>query len=107
MWIAEGRIAAIASGLSAGANETVIDAAGAWLLPGLPTKGDMATESAAALDGVRERGYIREGDYANLVLMTLYISVAGRHWKVTSCPAIRTSWVNGAMVWTQAGYFMV
>lgn len=58
-----GRIDTIASGLAAAANETVLDAAGGWLLPGmiddqvhfrepgLTAKGDMATESAAAVAG--------------------------------------------------------
>ena len=58
-----GRIETIASGLSADAGETVIDAEGAWLMPGmiddqvhfrepgLTAKGDMATESAAAVAG--------------------------------------------------------
>ena len=61
--VVAGRIAGIDASLSAGANETVIDAAGAWLLPGmiddqvhfrepgLTAKGDMATESAAAVAG--------------------------------------------------------
>ena len=61
--VVAGRIAGIDASLSAGANETVIDAEGAWLLPGmiddqvhfrepgLTAKGDMATESAAAVAG--------------------------------------------------------
>jgi dihydroorotase len=61
--VVDGRIAGIDASLSAGANETVIDAEGAWLLPGmiddqvhfrepgLTAKGDMATESAAAVAG--------------------------------------------------------
>ncbi len=61
--IAEGRIAEIGGGLSARTNETVIDAKGRRLLPGmiddqvhfrepgLEHKGDLATESAAAVAG--------------------------------------------------------
>jgi dihydroorotase len=57
------RIETIASSLQAEARETVIDAGGAWLMPGmiddqvhfrepgLTAKGDMATESAAAVAG--------------------------------------------------------
>ncbi|XQA66622.1 dihydroorotase [Xanthomonas sacchari] len=61
--IANGRIAAIAPQLAAREGETVVDAAGRWLLPGmiddqvhfrepgLTHKGDIATESAAAVAG--------------------------------------------------------
>ncbi|KGM54863.1 dihydroorotase [Lysobacter daejeonensis GH1-9] len=61
--IEDGRIAEIGSGLSARGNETVVDAAGRRLLPGmiddqvhfrepgLEYKADMATESAAAVAG--------------------------------------------------------
>ncbi|WP_420010137.1 dihydroorotase [Xanthomonas sacchari] len=61
--IADGRIVAIAPQLAARAGETVVDAAGRWLLPGmiddqvhfrepgLTHKGDIATESAAAVAG--------------------------------------------------------
>jgi len=61
--IADGRIAAIGSGLQARAGEQVVDAAGRWLLPGmiddqvhfrepgLTHKGDIASESAAAVAG--------------------------------------------------------
>ena len=61
--VLDGRIDAIAGSLSAGAGETVLDAEGAWLLPGmiddqvhfrepgLTAKGDMATESAACVAG--------------------------------------------------------
>ncbi|MDQ1093649.1 dihydroorotase [Xanthomonas sacchari] len=61
--IADGRIAAIAPQLAARDGETVVDAAGRWLLPGmiddqvhfrepgLTHKGDIATESAAAVAG--------------------------------------------------------
>jgi len=61
--IENGRIAAIGSGLQARAGEKVVDAAGRWLLPGmiddqvhfrepgLTHKGDIATESAAAVAG--------------------------------------------------------
>ena len=61
--IQDGRIAEIGAGLSASANETVIDARGRRLLPGmiddqvhfrepgLEYKADMATESAAAVAG--------------------------------------------------------
>jgi dihydroorotase len=57
------RIAAIAPSLSARAGETVVDAGGHWLLPGvidaqvhfrepgMPHKGDIASESAAAVAG--------------------------------------------------------
>ncbi len=61
--IRDGRIATVGSGLSAAAGEHVIDAGGAWLLPGmiddqvhfrepgLTAKGDMATESSACVAG--------------------------------------------------------
>ena len=61
--IEEGRIARIDSGLAVRDGETVVDAAGRWLLPGmiddqvhfrepgLTQKGDIATESAAAVAG--------------------------------------------------------
>ncbi len=61
--IADGRIAAIAPHLAARDGETVVDAAGRWLLPGmiddqvhfrepgLTHKGDIASESAAAVAG--------------------------------------------------------
>ncbi len=61
--IENGRIAAIGSGLRARAGEKVVDAAGRWLLPGmiddqvhfrepgLTHKGDIASESAAAVAG--------------------------------------------------------
>ncbi|MBN6152669.1 dihydroorotase [Xanthomonas sp. AmX2] len=61
--IANGRIAAIAPQLTARDGETVVDAAGRWLLPGmiddqvhfrepgLTHKGDIASESAAAVAG--------------------------------------------------------
>lgn len=61
--IEHGRIAAIGSGLQARASEKVVDAAGRWLLPGmiddqvhfrepgLTHKGDIASESAAAVAG--------------------------------------------------------
>ena len=61
--VRDGRIDKIAGSITAAEGETVIDAAGAWLLPGmiddqvhfrepgLTAKGDMATESAAAVAG--------------------------------------------------------
>ena len=61
--VCDGRIDTIAGQISAADNEQVIDAAGAWLMPGmiddqvhfrepgLTAKGDMATESAAAVAG--------------------------------------------------------
>jgi len=61
--VRDGRIETIASSLRAAADETVLDAEGAWLLPGmiddqvhfrepgLTAKGDMATESAACVAG--------------------------------------------------------
>ncbi|MBD9369042.1 dihydroorotase [Xanthomonas sp. XNM01] len=61
--IENGRIAQIGSGLKAQSGERVVDAAGRWLLPGmiddqvhfrepgLTHKGDIATESAAAVAG--------------------------------------------------------
>ncbi|MFC6841646.1 dihydroorotase [Xanthomonas theicola] len=61
--IADGRIAAIAPQLAARDGDTVVDAAGRWLLPGmiddqvhfrepgLTHKGDIASESAAAVAG--------------------------------------------------------
>ena len=61
--IRDGRIEALGSALSARHDETVVDADGRWLLPGLiddqvhfrepgfPHKGDIASESAAAVAG--------------------------------------------------------
>ena len=61
--ISNGRIETIGSGLTAAAGEEVIDANGAWLMPGmiddqvhfrepgLTQKGDMATESSACVAG--------------------------------------------------------
>jgi len=61
--IKDGRIEQIGKGLSGRAGEQVVDAAGAWLMPGmiddqvhfrepgLTAKGDMATESAACVAG--------------------------------------------------------
>src|SRR5690554_5676061 len=61
--VRNGRIERIDAGLAARADETVIDAAGRHLLPGMiddqvhfrepgfPAKGDIATESAAAVAG--------------------------------------------------------
>jgi dihydroorotase len=61
--VSDGRIATIAGSLTAQPGEQVLDANGAWLLPGmiddqvhfrepgLTAKGDMATESAAAVAG--------------------------------------------------------
>ena len=61
--IENGRIARIAAEIRPQGDDTVIDAAGRWLLPGMiddqvhfrepgmPHKGDMATESAAAVAG--------------------------------------------------------
>ena len=91
-----GRIARIGSGLSAGADEKVVDAAGRWLLPGMiddqvhfrepgmPHKGDIATESAAAVAG----GLTSFMDMPNTVPPTLdsaaleakYQRAAGRAW---------------------------
>ncbi len=93
---ADGRIAAISSGLSARAGETVFDAAGRRLLPGmiddqvhfrepgLEHKGDMATESAAAVAG----GLTSFMDMPNTSPPTLdaaaledkYRRAAGRAW---------------------------
>ena len=94
--IENGRIARIGSGLSAGADEKVVDAAGRWLLPGMiddqvhfrepgmPHKGDIATESAAAVAG----GLTSFMDMPNTVPPTLdsaaleakYQRAAGRAW---------------------------
>jgi len=94
--IENGRITRIASGLSAGADEKVVDAAGRWLLPGMiddqvhfrepgmPHKGDIATESAAAVAG----GLTSFMDMPNTVPPTLdsaaleakYQRAAGRAW---------------------------
>ncbi|TDJ45066.1 MAG: dihydroorotase [Gammaproteobacteria bacterium] len=61
--VSGGRIEKIGAALSAGHGDTVLDAKGAWLMPGmiddqvhfrepgLTAKGDMATESAAAVAG--------------------------------------------------------
>jgi len=94
--IADGRIAQLASQLSARAGETVIDAAGRWLLPGmiddqvhfrepgLTHKGDIASESAAAVAG----GITSFMDMPNTLPPTLdatalqakYQAAAGRSW---------------------------
>ena len=94
--ITDGRIAQIGSGLSAGARDTVVDAAGRRLLPGmiddqvhfrepgLEYKADMATESAAAVAG----GLTSFMDMPNTSPPTLdaaaledkYRRAAGRAW---------------------------
>jgi len=96
MRIAQGRIAQIGSQLSAQAGERVIDAAGRWLLPGmiddqvhfrepgLTHKGDIASESAAAVAG----GLTSFMDMPNTLPPTLdaqalqakYQAAAGRSW---------------------------
>jgi len=93
---ADGRIAAIGSGLAARPGEEVVDAAGRWLLPGmiddqvhfrepgLTHKGDIATESAAAVAG----GLTSFMDMPNTNPPTLdsaaleakYRAAAGRAW---------------------------
>src|SRR5687768_14406656 len=94
--ISRGRIAEIGSGLSAGERETVIDAAGRRLLPGmiddqvhfrepgLEYKADIASESAAAVAG----GLTSVMDMPNTSPPTLhrdaledkYARAAGRAW---------------------------
>ena len=94
--ISGGRIAQIGTGLTAGARETVVDAAGRRLLPGmiddqvhfrepgLEYKADMATESAAAVAG----GLTSFMDMPNTSPPTLdsaaledkYRRAAGRAW---------------------------
>ena len=94
--IEDGRIAAIGSGLQARAGEQVVDAAGRWLLPGmiddqvhfrepgLTHKGDIASESAAAVAG----GLTSFMDMPNTNPPTLdaaaleakYAAAAGRAW---------------------------
>jgi len=94
--IEHARIAEIGSGLSARAGETVIDAHGRWLLPGMIDdqvhfrepgtghKGDIATESAAAVAG----GLTSFMDMPNTSPATLtsaaledkYARAAGRAW---------------------------
>lgn len=94
--IENGRIARIGQGLTAAAEEKVVDAAGRWLLPGMiddqvhfrepgmPHKGDMATESAAAVAG----GLTTFMDMPNTSPPTLdaaalqdkYNRAAGRAW---------------------------
>ncbi|GGD40377.1 dihydroorotase [Pseudoxanthomonas indica] len=94
--IENGRIARIGSGLSAGLDDKVVDAAGRWLLPGMiddqvhfrepgmPHKGDIATESAAAVAG----GLTTFMDMPNTSPPTLdaaaledkYQRAAGRAW---------------------------
>ncbi|HVK52666.1 MAG TPA: dihydroorotase [Pseudoxanthomonas sp.] len=94
--IENGRIARIGSGLSAGTDAKVVDAAGRWLLPGMiddqvhfrepgmPHKGDIATESAAAVAG----GLTTFMDMPNTSPPTLdaealedkYRRAAGRAW---------------------------
>ena len=66
--IENGRIARMAAEIRPQGDDTVIDAAGRWLLPGMiddqvhfrepgmPHKGDMATESAAAVAGLAKNG---------------------------------------------------
>ncbi len=92
----DGRITEIAPGLSARAGEQVVDAAGRWLLPGmiddqvhfrepgLTHKGDIATESAAAVAG----GLTSFMDMPNTnpptldaaALQAKYDRAAGRAW---------------------------
>ncbi|MGB3394412.1 MAG: dihydroorotase [Stenotrophomonas sp.] len=94
--IENGRIAQIGSGLAARAGEEVVDAAGRWLLPGmiddqvhfrepgLTHKGDVATESAAAVAG----GLTSFMDMPNTnpptlnaqALQAKYNAAAGRAW---------------------------
>jgi len=94
--IADGRIAAIAPHLAAREGETVVDAAGRWLLPGmiddqvhfrepgLTHKGDIASESAAAVAG----GLTSFMDMPNTnpptldaaALQAKYDAAAGRAW---------------------------
>ena len=94
--IADGRIAAIAPQLAARDGETVVDAAGRWLLPGmiddqvhfrepgLTHKGDIASESAAAVAG----GLTSFMDMPNTnpptldaaALQAKYDAAAGRAW---------------------------
>jgi len=94
--IAHGRIKQLASQLSARAGETVMDADGRWLLPGmiddqvhfrepgLTHKGDIASESAAAVAG----GITSFMDMPNTIPPTLnkealqakYQAAAGRSW---------------------------
>jgi len=94
--IADGRIEQLASRLTAHAGETVIDATGRWLLPGmiddqvhfrepgLTHKGDIASESAAAVAG----GITSFMDMPNTIPPTLdapalqakYQAAAGRSW---------------------------
>jgi len=94
--ITDGRIAQLGSQLSARARENVIDAAGRWLLPGmiddqvhfrepgLTHKGDIASESAAAVAG----GLTSFMDMPNTLPPTLdaaalqakYHAAAGRSW---------------------------
>jgi len=94
--IEDGRIAAIGSGLQARAGEEVVDARGRWLLPGmiddqvhfrepgLTHKGDIASESAAAVAG----GLTSFMDMPNTNPPTLdaaaleakYAAAAGRAW---------------------------
>jgi len=94
--IKDDRIAAIGSGLSARAGERVVDAHGRWLLPGMIDdqvhfrepgsghKGDIATESAAAVAG----GLTSFMDMPNTHPATLtaaaledkYARAAGRAW---------------------------
>ncbi|MBB4126066.1 dihydroorotase [Xanthomonas translucens] len=94
--IADGRIAAIGPQLAARDGETVVDAAGRWLLPGmiddqvhfrepgLTHKGDIASESAAAVAG----GLTSFMDMPNTnpptldasALQAKYDAAAGRAW---------------------------
>lgn len=94
--IAGGRIEAIAPSLAARAGETVVDAAGAWLLPGMiddqvhfrepgmPAKGDIESESMAAVAG----GITSFMDMPNTIPPTLDMAAvedkcaraAGRAW---------------------------
>ncbi|MDJ0927863.1 MAG: dihydroorotase [Gammaproteobacteria bacterium] len=92
--VRDGRIAAIGSGLSADFGETVIDAAGRHLLPGfiddqvhfrepgLTHKGDLATESAAAVAGgmtsFMEMPNVKPATTDREALATKYELAAGR-----------------------------
>lgn len=138
--IVDGRIEPIDPMLDALPDEQVVDAAGLWLLPGMideqvhfrepgyPHKGDIASESAAAVAGgitgfmemchapaqlfdVEERGFLREGYFADLVLVDPNAPfVVEREHLLYRCgwspfegrrfhSRIAATWLNGYRVW--------
>jgi len=94
--IGQGRIAEIGNGLSARAGEAVVDARGRWLLPGMIDdqvhfrepgsghKGDIATESAAAVAGgltsFMDMPNTNPATLTSAALEDKYARASGRAW---------------------------